>query len=187
MRWTPLLTAVLSWQLLAWCAGAAEPQAPADVPDKSAYFAFVDREFIFTVEMVKPGIPVFNFVSMSDKEKNLVAKEIRLTLENRKADGKFFLVDTGDAKQPVILPSIHMRPRSSFGVRLQGDFDEAGELLGAAVRLGAEDFKMVPLTSFAFENLVLKVNRINLGSPDFSDDWKVLKMEFLGSRMPVRR
>ncbi len=163
------------------------PTRPAGSPEKSAFFAFVDREFIFTVEMVSAGVPLFNFVSMSDKEFNLNAAEVRLTLENRKAPGKFFVIDTGNPKEPVITPSLRMRSRSSFGFRLQGEFDNAREVVGATVRVGNEDFNLVPLTSFDFENLALRVNRLNLGSPDFRDDWRVLKLEAMGSREPVKR
>jgi hypothetical protein len=163
------------------------PAAPGESKplDKSAYFAFVDREYIFTIEMVKPGVPLFNFISMTDEEQLLPAKEVRLTLENRKAPGKFFMVDTGDPKQPVIIPSVRLRPKSSFGVRLQGDFGEAREALGVTVRCGDEDFALVPLSGFDFENLALKVNRLNLGSPDLREDWRVLKLEVMGTRSPV--
>ena len=170
--------------------GPASPPGPSveNKPlDQSAYFAFVDREYIFTVEMVKPGVPLLNFISMSEKENNLEAKEVRLTLENRKVAGKVFMVDTGDSKEPVVISSVRMRPRSSFGMRLQGEFGSAKELLGVTVRVGAEDFSLAPLTSFDFENLALKVNKLNLGSPDFNDDWRVLKMAELGTRVRARR
>jgi hypothetical protein len=97
------------------------------------------------------------------------------------------MVDTGNPKEPLIVPSLTVRPRSSFGVRLQGDFEGVKEVDGAAVQLGGEDFKLVPLTSFDFENLALKINRLNLDSPDFTDDWRVLKLESLGSREAVKR
>ena len=64
----------------------------------------MDREYIFTVEVVKPGVLLFNFISMVDKDQNLQAKQIRLTLENRKIPGKFFIIDTGDPKEPVTRP-----------------------------------------------------------------------------------
>ncbi len=166
------------------------PAPPSDnhAPlDKSAYFAFVDREYIFTIEMIKPGIPLFNFISMTDAEQLLPAKEVRLTLDGRKAPGKFFLVDTGNPKEPVIIPSVRLRPKSSFGVRLQGDFGDARELFGVTVRCGPNDFSLVPLSSFEFENLALKVNRLNLGSPDLRDDWRVLKLEAMGTRAPAVR
>jgi len=166
---------------------AAAPATPGAPLEKSSYLAFVDRDFVFTVEMVKPGVPLFNFISMSDKDYGLLAKNIRLTLENRKVPGKYFMVDTGDPKEPVIVPSVHMRPRSSFGVRLQGDFETVKDLLGATVRIGDEDMKLVPLASFDFENLALKVSRLNLGSPDFADDWRVLKLEAIGTRGPASR
>jgi hypothetical protein len=43
------------------------------------------------------------------------------------------------------------------------------------------------LTSFDFENLALKINRLNLDSPDFTDDWRVLKLEIMGSRESAKR
>ena len=55
------------------------------------------------------------------------------------------------------------------------------------VRVGDEDLKLVPLASFDFENLALKVNRLNLRSPDFGDDWRILKLETMGTRERARR
>jgi hypothetical protein len=164
------------------------PAARSNQPlDKSPYFAFVDRDYIFTLEIVKPGVPLLNFISMADQEHLLPAKEVRLTLENRKAPGKYFMIDTANPREPVIVPSVRIRPKSSFGLRIQGEFGSDRELLGATVRIGEEDFKLVPLSSFDFENLVLKVNRLNLGSPDLDDDWRVLKLEEMGVREPVGR
>src|SRR6266581_2001812 len=56
--------------------------------EKSRYFAFVGRDFIFTLEMYKPGVPILNFVSMVATAYKLFAKEIRLTLESRKVPAK---------------------------------------------------------------------------------------------------
>jgi len=182
------MSAYLALALLLAQAQAPPAAAPAaGPPDKSAYFAFVDREYIFTVEVVAPGVPLFNFVSMSDREFNLFAKQVRLTLANRSLPVEFFLVDTGDPKEPMIVPSVRFKPRSSFGVRLKGALGDAKELWGVTVALGEEDFRLAPLTSLDFENLALKVNRINLGSPDFRDDWRVLKLDFLGSRVRQSR
>jgi len=155
--------------------------------EKSSYFAFVDRDLIFTLEIIDEGVPIINFVSMVDEENLLRAEHVRLTLENRKVPGKFFLVDTGDPKEPVIIPSLRIKPRSAFGVRIQGDFGDAREVLGVTVGLGLVDFKLVPMSSFDFEKLVLKVNGINLGSPNFREDWRVLKLETMGSRKRLRR
>ena len=155
--------------------------------NKSAYFAFVDHDYIFTVEVVKPGVPLLNFVSMADADIKLPAKNVRLTLENRKAAVKIFAVETGDVKQPLATAVLTIHPRSSFGVQLNGDFNDAKELFGVDIQLGDEDLKLVPLTNWDFEVLVLKVNRVNLGSPDFSQDWQVLRLDKLGSRAPAGR
>jgi hypothetical protein len=181
--------------LMFWTQAAPRPPVAPPAPSKtdskslqkSPYFAFVYRDYIFTCEMVKPGLPLFNFVSMVDKEEQLPAKQVRLAFELRKVQARFFVVETGDPKEPVITPSLRMRSRSAFGVRLQGDFPAEKDLYSVVVEVGGEDFKLVPLTSFDFENLALKINRLNLGSPDFEDDWRVLKLEVMGTREPVRR
>ena len=69
-----------------------QPSGAAEPLDKSAYFAFVDRDYIFTVEMVKPGIPILNFVSMTEDEISISAKNVRLTMDNRKAAATLFAV-----------------------------------------------------------------------------------------------
>jgi hypothetical protein len=166
-------------------AQSRQPPLDNQPPTKSAYFAFVDHDYIFTIEMVKPGIPLLNFVSMADRDISLSAKNVRLTLENRKAAARLFAVEPGEFQRPVVVPSLTIHPRSSFGVRIEGDFGKATELFGATIRLGEEDLKLAPLTNFGFEGLVLKVNRLNLGSPDFRDDWRVLRLERLGSRSPA--
>jgi hypothetical protein len=170
------------------------PQAPAEIPstgkqplEKSAFFAFVDRDYIFTIEVVKPGTPILNFVSMTEQDIRLSAKNVRLSLGNRKAPASLFAIETGEFQKAMVVPSLTIHPRSSFGVRLDGNFGNTKELHGATIGLGGEELKLAPLTSFGFEALVLKVNSLNLGSPDFREDWQVLRLEVLGSRSPTRR
>jgi hypothetical protein len=170
------------------------PQAPPEIPstekqplEKSAYFAFVDRDYIFTIEVVKPGTAILNFVSMTERDIRLSAKNVRLSLGNRKAPASLFAIEPGGFQKAMVVPSLTVHPRSSFGVRLEGNFGNAEELYGATITLGEEELKLAPLTSFGFEGLVLKVNSLNLGSPDFREDWQVLRLEVLGSRSPTSR
>jgi len=155
--------------------------------EKSAYFAYVDREFVFTIEVVKPGIPLLNFVSMVDRKEKLEARNVRLSMGNRMAAVEIFHVEAGRNQQPFKVISMSINPRSSFGFRLEGNFGDATELYGAEITIGREKFKLVPLSKFDFETLVLKVNKLNLGSPDFSQDFRVLKLNFMGSRTTRRR
>jgi hypothetical protein len=171
------------------------PSQPASTPagqerkplETSSYFAFADREYIFTIEMIKPGLPILNFISMSEEERPLLASDVRFLIQDRRVPGRLFQVDTSDPKQPVLMPSIRIHPRSSFGVVIKGEFGDAKESSSVTIRIGSELFRLVPLTSFDFENLVLKVGRINLESPDFGDDWRSLKLDYLGSRGPAPR
>jgi hypothetical protein len=185
-RYTPRYASAAWLPLLLLAAVAAAAQSPAKATDRSAYFAFVDRQYVFTVEMVSPGVPILNFVYLDSEEHVLSAKQVRVALEDRRVAAKFFVVDTGNPKEPMIVPSVRMRPRSSFGVRLQGEFGGEKELLGVRVRVADQEFRLAPLSSLDFESLVVKVNRLNLDSPDINDDWRVLKLETLGERMPAR-
>lgn len=151
-------------------------------PEKSAYFAFVGRDYIFTIEVVKPGTPLLNFVSMTDQEKKLDAKNVLLFLGNRKVAAKLFFIDAGAGEQSIPVTSVRMHPRSSFGFRIQGSYGETSELHGAEIKIGEDTFKLAPLSEFDFETLVRKVNRINLESPDFRDDYRVLKLEYIGTQ-----
>jgi|WetSurMetagenome_2_1015567.scaffolds.fasta_scaffold44471_2 hypothetical protein len=154
---------------------------------KSACFAFADHDYIFTIEIVKPGVPILNFVSLADRDMNLLAKNIRLTLENGTVAAKVIGIEAGDRQQPIDRIALIMHPRSSFGVRVDGDFGRAKELAGAAIRLGDEDFKLVPMNGSDFDALVQKVESLNLRSPDISEDWRVLRLQPLGTRSPARK
>jgi hypothetical protein len=185
IRLLPLLWFLMMGQLSS--AAPDMPPAESSLLEKSAYFAYASYDYIFTIEIVKPGVPLFNFVSLTDQEIKLSAKNVRLSLENRKAPSKLFAVEPGDFQQPMKVIALTIRPRSSFGVRLEGDFSDVKEINGATIRLENEDFHLIPLESFDFESLVLKVNRLNLGSPDFREDWRVLQLKEMGSRSTARR
>lgn len=70
------LTTVL---LLAFVTHAPQANPPGQAVglEKSAYFAFVDRDYIFTVEIIQPGVALLNFVSMTDVPQPLLAKQVR--------------------------------------------------------------------------------------------------------------
>lgn len=164
------------------------PAAQEDkTPDLSPYFAFADREYIFTIEIVKAGVPILNFVSMSDEQRTLFANQIQFETGMRRIPAKLFQIDTGNPKEPLMTPSFRIHPRSSFGATVKGEFGDAREFSGVKLQMGSEVFTLAPLEGFDFENLVLKVNRINLTSPDFSDDWRVLKLDLLGTRAAARK
>jgi hypothetical protein len=182
-----LLILFCFFPLQIWAEAQISSSASDSPLEKSAYFAYADREFIFTIEIVKPGVPLLNFISMADQDTALPAKNVRLLLENRRVAGKIFAIEAGTFQQPMMVLSLTMHPRSSFGVRIEGDFGKAAEIYGAAIRIGNENFTLDPLSPFDFESLALKANRLNLGSPDFNEDWQVLQLKRLGTRSPAHR
>lgn len=184
MRFLRIVPIIL---LMLPAAASLEFAGPDPELEKSPYFAYVGREYIFTIEVVEPGKPLLNFVSVTDREENLAAKNVRLFLGNRQVSVKLFVVEADRYQQPLIVSSIGMHPRSSFGFRLQGSFDDATELYGVEIDLGSDIFKLAPLSKFDFETLVRKVDRLNLGSPDFRDDYRVLNLDLIGNRSSRRR
>lgn len=154
---------------------------------KSAYYAYVGRDYIFTIEITDPGTPLFNFVSMLDQEGKLQAKNIRLSLGNRRSPADLFVIEPAPKQDPIIVSSMRIRPRSSFGFRLEGKFGTTRELYGVEIKLGEDTFKLAPLSNIDFDILVDKVNRLNLNSPDFRDDFHVLDLVFMGNRSSSRR
>jgi hypothetical protein len=170
------------WLFWFFCFWSPWASAENPSPEKSACFAFVDRDFIFTLEIVEPGVPILNFVSMAAKDWNLLAKNVRLKLETRTEVARVLAIEAGDFQQAIDRISLTMRPRSSFGVRIDGDFGPVKELFGVTIRLADEDFELAPLNSQDFEIFVQKVNRLNLRSPDFSEDLRVLRLQPLGTR-----
>jgi hypothetical protein len=150
--------------------------------EKSPYFAYVGREFIFTIEVVKPGVPLLNFVSMTDHKEKLQAKNIILILGNRRASTRLLHIETDRYQESIVVPTTSMNPRSSFGFRLEGNFGDAAELHGAEISLDAAKFTLAPLSKFDFETLVRKIDRLNLRSPDFRDDFRVLNLDLIGER-----
>jgi hypothetical protein len=178
-----LLTALVSQVIPG--PGAMPVDQVSQSPESSSYFAYADREFIFTIEIINSGVPILNFVSMSEEQRTLFANQIRFEVGNRRIQGKLFQVDTGNPKEPLMTASFRIRPRSSFGAAVKGELEDAKEFASITLQIGSEVFKLVPLAGFDFENLVLKVNRINLDSPDFRDDWRILKLDYLGARSPA--
>lgn len=156
-------------------------------PEKSAFFVYVGLEYIYTVEIVKPGIPLLNFVSMSDRKETLRAKNVRLKVGNRYEVVGQFVIEGDRYQEPMSVSSISMHPRSSFGFRLQGDFENSEEVSGVEITQGDALFRLVPLSKFDFETLVRRINRLNLDSPDFREDYRVLGLDLLDGRSPLPR
>ena len=179
MRCCGLFLFVSLFSLLPTAAGLADP---AEEPLKeSPYFAYVGREYIFTIEIVKPGNPILNFVSMTDREEKLRAKDVRLDLGNRQAAARLFHIELDRNQQDITVPSISVHPRSSFGFSLGGSFGNTQTLRGVEIDFNEGKFKLAPLAAFDFETLVRKINRINLKSPDFRDDFQVLNLDLIGT------
>lgn len=147
------------------------------------WFAFVDYEFLFTLELVRPGTPILNFVNMGRSSPYLNVSEIRLVSGIKLYRPQLFRIDTSDDKDPMRIASLHVLPKSSFGLTLMGqDIRELESIDKVTIKLGSNQFYLQALEEAAFETLVKKVNQISLISPDIREDFRVLDLRPLGRR-----
>lgn len=162
-------------------AGAAQLPRIADKPS-GHHFAYVDARFIFTLELYNERTPILNFVNITDEQHLLRPADIELVAEGRRYRVKFLSVDTGAGQDQVLVPSIKMHPRSSFGILLKGDFEGLKSLDRVAIRFEREVYELAALSPLDFEFLVQKINKVNLNSPNIEEDYSILGIEHLGKR-----
>jgi hypothetical protein len=147
------------------------------------WFAFVDYEFLFTLELVRPGTPILNFINMGRSSPYLNVAEIRLVSGIKLYRPQLFRIDTSDDKDPMRIASLHVLPKSSFGLILMGqDIRELESIDKVTIKLGSNQFYLQALEEAAFETLVKKANQLSLISPDIREDFRVLDLRPLGRR-----
>jgi len=163
----------------------AEPRISEDSADKEAsgkYFVFVDYDYIFTLELVENKVPILSFANITDKRLQLSPGGILLYMRGRRYPVRFLVMDTGNDREHVTIPSTKMYGHSSFGYALKGDFDGMQKLDKVSVKVLGEVLQFEPVSRNEFEVLAAKINRINLASPDIRDDYRVLRIPIKGKR-----
>ena len=168
---------LLGWGLVGHLMVGAPPAQPS-----GQLFAFVDYDFIFTLELVRPGVPILNFVHAGKGNYFLKADEIRIIAGIKLYRPRLFEVDTSVAKDPMRISGLRVHPHSSFGLTLVGDLAGLEAIDKVTVKLGADLFQLQPMDKTAFEVLAKQVNQLNLLSPDIREDFRVLEIRPCGSR-----
>lgn len=157
-------------------------QRPEDKQASGKYFVYVDHDYIFTLELVDDKVPVLNFANITDKQQTLSPGSIQLFLRGRRYPVKFLVMDTGNDRETITIPSTKIYGHSSFGYALKGDFGKLEKLDRVVLKVGGEVFELEPISKNDFEMLALKINRVNLASPDIRDDFRVLRIAQKGKR-----
>lgn len=167
---------------LAHLLSLAQQPRPDEKAVRNKHFAFVDHQQVFTIEITESNVPILNFVNLTNGEFQLLPRNIVLMAEEKRLPVTFFQIDTGLEGQSITTSSVKVRAYSSFGVALKGDFAGISKLDKVAIRLAKESFELEPMSPTEFDQLALKINKINLKSPDIRDDYRILRIKPLGSR-----
>ncbi len=178
----------MAWILLAAPLAAQTGPAPGgsgaggETKASKRHFAFVDFDFIFTLELVRPGVPILNFVLPGKGNYFLKADDIRILAGIKLYRPRLMEVDTGQARDSMRISGIQVHPHSSFGLTLLGDFAGVDAIDRVSIRMGSNQFQLEAIDGESFEVLARQVNRLNLLSPDIREDYRVLKILPRGRR-----
>lgn len=159
----------------------------SDAPSTSRCHAYIDYEFIWTLEMVQSQagkrVPILNVISFRSGEWEFRPNQVHLyNKDKREAKVEKFSIDTGIPEEPYLTEFIKILGNSFIGFDLIGRFDQFPELSQVAIDLGEHRFILQPLDCLQFEALVDKINNVNFDSPDVREDFLVLRIDPLGKK-----
>lgn len=175
----PLLVGALLFSSAASLAAGPESQ-----PSRR-HFIFLDQEFILTLELVRPGVPIFNFINLGNGSYQLTASDIRIIAGIKLFRPNLFDVETSNRRDPLRVGSMRVHPHSSFGVTLRGNLETVEAIDRVSVQLGSDRFELRSISLPEFDDLSKKISQINLVSPDIREDFRVLELKPLGTRKHI--
>lgn len=159
--------------------------APA-APEASRCHAFIDTDFIWTLEMVQEPsgrlTPILNIVTLIRGQWEFRPNQVRIYgRSGREATLQRFSIETG--ADPYVTEYFKVLGNSFIGLDLIGSFeDEFAEPSRVAIDLGNDQFELQVLGCLEFDRLVDQINQINFDSPRIEDDFEVLRIEPVGKR-----
>lgn len=172
-------------------AGQLSPTDTREAATASACHAFVDFENIWTVELIRSRdeeiTPILNIITFTKGEWDLRPDQIHIfNREGKEARIKRFALDTGVPGDAYKSNYLKVLGNSFVGVDLEGklkvkDFPTSPRV---TIDLAHHRFELQPLDCEAFDNLAVRINKINFNSPDIRDDFDLIKIPHLGRRLP---
>ena len=163
------------------CVAWGHPFQQDEKPSKQ-HFVFLDHEFVFTVELVKEGIPILNFINLGKRNYFLQASAVRIISGIKLYRPQLFDVETALNKDPLRVSAMKIHSHSSFGVTLIGGLSDVTKMDRVTIRIGQERFEFQSISAEFFNALSEKITQINLLSPDIRDDFRVLDIRPMGQR-----
>ena len=171
-----LTVAILLFLVVSPCA-AAEP---------SLCHAFVDYDFVWTLEVVRQRAsvtPILNAIAFASGEWEVQPSQIKIT-DDKGATLKVedFSFDSGDPNSPYLNPYFKLRGGEFIGMDLIGDFATVDALSRVEIDAGRDRFILEPIDCNAFEDLADKIGQLEIGTGDQVATFQMLNIPLIGTR-----
>jgi hypothetical protein len=131
-------------------------------------FAFVDHRYVITAEVASEHAFVVNFINLSDFVIVVQPNEfIYRGASGRYYIGQVFESEHKDRRGEIqkYTASLLLKSHTFIGLTIVGAFHELAQIEEMSVRIGAKRFYMVPMESRVFEQLVQKINDLDIENP----------------------
>jgi hypothetical protein len=155
-------------------------------PEPSLCHAFVDLDFIWTLEIIRTRqatTPILNVVALASGEWEIQPGQLRLVdPEDQTIAVENFSFDSGDPSNPHLVPYLKLRGGDVAGLDLIGDFRDVRGLRRVEVELGPDRFVLEPLDCTDFEDLVDRIGQMEIGRGNVIAAYQVLNIQLKGQR-----
>ncbi|HEY2930552.1 MAG TPA: hypothetical protein VGK99_02315 [Acidobacteriota bacterium] len=175
--------ALVLFSLLAVVAFGAEPSG--------RHFIYAQYDFILTFELTGQKEAILNVVNFTERTYFVRPQHISLIdSKNNPVPVQKIVMETGNPSDPFKTSNMKILPNSFIGLTLQGDFSNVEQLKFASVQFGNTIYSLDSLSELQFNIAADKINKVNFDSPDVREDFRVVKLDFLGRKQvsgePVR-
>lgn len=160
--------------------------SPTYAAEPSLCHAFVDYDFIWTLEVVRQRAavtPILNVVAFSSGEWEVQPAQIKITDEKgaeRKVED--FSFDSGDPAKPYLNPYFKLRGGEFIGMDLIGDFSTVDAFSRVEIETGKDRFILEPMDCNSFEELADKIGELEIGTGNQVAAFQMLNIQLLGER-----
>ena len=179
----------LSCLLFLFCSWVSGQPLQREPPESSRCHVFIDDQNIWTLEIIQDRggeiVPIVNIITFSRGAWDFRPREIHFYNGDQETRAEKFSMDTGVPGEPYLMEDLRVLGNSFLGLDLLGEFDDFSEPTKIVIDLGEDRFQLEPLACMDFEALAEKIDQINFNSPNLWEDFEVLRIEFMGQKMPL--
>jgi hypothetical protein len=151
------------------------------------HFVYAQYDFILTFELTSQKEAILNVVNFTSPTYYIRTQHIILIdSQDKLIKVEKIVMETGNPADPFKTSNMKILPNSFIGLVLQGDFSSVEKLKSVSVQLGNSIYKLDSLSDLQFNIAADKINKMNFDSPDVREDFRVLKMDFFGSKEPAK-